>query len=237
MNGKSDESLDQWVRQSLDRLPDAPPPGTTFDAGRLWDQLHPELQKTPAHRRSGWIGWAAAACTAGILLGWFWLNQQPDSVRRTVSSIKRPTVPMAIRPEQHTAARTDQSEPIYPAKIRLSTSLDGWHSKGIVKALPTVLPANESTQLVDTATELPTIADTESTMATQPEPVAITAIATPKRRFRIVHLNELQAEEAIRPTPYRTDHFVRLGTGDNGQPAPETAHPSIMWPLTNKSNQ
>lgn len=238
MNGKPDERLDQWVRQSLDRLPDAPPPGTPFDADRLWSQLRPELQKPVPHRWFGWGWWAAAACLIGVPLGWFWLNEQPDSMRRTMSSVKRSNVPLTVSPEQRATARTDHSESVPPTKIRRSFRPSVQHPKRVAKASPTALPTNEPAQPVATVTEPPILADTKSARTAQPESATTaTVAAAPKRRFRVVHLNELQAEEQIRPTPYQTDRFVRLGTGEYGQPAPETAHTLIIWPLTNKSNQ
>ena len=236
MNGKPDEHPDQWVRQSLDRLSDTPPPGTTFDAERLWDQLRPELQKPATRRRFSWAGWLAAACVAGTLLGWFWMSQQPESIRRVESKIERPDEPVTIGPEPQTTASVDQPKSKISIKSRLFLSTSTQHSERTATVAPIVLPAIEPTQLVDNGTEPPTTADTTSAMPTQTETAKTTTVAAaPKRRFRVVHLNELQAEEAIRPTPQRTDRFVRLGTGDNGQPAPETAHPTLTWPLTNKN--
>lgn len=238
MNGKPDERLDQWVRQSLDRLPDAPPPGSRFDAGQLWNQLQPELQKSAAHRARGWVWWAAAACLVGALLGWFLLNQQPEFSRRVVSRVTRQRVPMTIRTEPPITANVDGPKPQLPVKTGPSISPPARHSERIVRVSFAVLPKKEPTRPVVHLTEPPTIADTISTMTTSPEPPKNTAVAAaPTRRFRVVHRNELQAEEAIRPSPHRTDRFVRLGTGDKGQPVPETAHPTITWPSTNKLNQ
>jgi hypothetical protein len=63
-----------------------------------------------------------------------------------------------------------------------------------------------------------------------------TRVAAQKRRFQVVHLNELQAEKEIRPALHSTDRFVRLGTPNNEQPMPEVTHPALTWPLTTKSN-
>ena len=236
MNGKPDEHLDQWVRQSLDRLPDAPPPGTTFDAERLWGQLRPELQKPATRRRFGWVGWLAAACVTGTLLGWFWMGQQPEHKPLIASKVERQRVPVSIRSHQYATDKNDPSEPIRSTKIRQFSLPSTRHSERIATVALIVLPAKEPTHLVDNGTEPPTTADTTSSIPTQTETPETTAVAAaPKRRFLVVHLNELQAEEAIRPTPQRTDRFVRLGTGDNGQPVPETAHPTLTWPLTNKN--
>lgn len=238
MNGKPGESLDQWVRQSLDRLPDAPPPGSTFDADRLWSRLQPELQKPAVNRRFGWGWWAVAACGSGLLLlGWLLPKQQSTLTQLTQSSLKRSEAPVAISPVQTTTG------PPRPESVRLTVTRRSFrpsvpHSEPVAGTLPTALPVDESVQPVAAVAEPPTSTDTQSTPTAQPESVAVIAVAAPpKRRFRVVHLNELRAEEAIRPTPHRTDHFVRLGTGAKGQPAPETAHPAITWPLTDKSTQ
>lgn len=237
MNGKPDEPFDQWIRQSLDRLPDAPPPGTRFDAGRLWDQLQPELQKAPAHRRTDPFWWAAAACLVSVLLGWLWMSQQPEPTRRTVGSVVRPNAPVPVRPEQRATARIDPSELVRPTNTHQSFRLSARRPARIASNSPAVVPPGEPDRPVATVTELPAIADTKLPVVTQPQTVSSTAVAVaPKRRFRVVHLNELLAEEEIRPALHRTDRFVRLGTGDHGQPAPETAHPTITWPLTNKPN-
>ena len=237
MNGKPDEPFDQWVRQSLDKLPDAPPPGTQFDAGRLWNQIQPELHKPATHRRFGWVGWLAAACTVGMLLGWFRTNQQPDLTGRIASSIKRPNGPVTIRPERRAITGTDPSESIGMMKIRRPFRPSVRRRGRIASVLPTVLPANGTAQSVAAVADPLLVLDTNFTIPTQPKPVKIAAVAMPKRRFRVVHLNELQAEEAIRPSPHKTDRFVRLGTGDHGQPMPETTHLTITWPSTNKLNQ
>jgi hypothetical protein len=78
---------------------------------------------------------------------------------------------------------------------------------------------------------------TDSIGSIAPETTKETAVSAPKRRFQVVHLNELQAEEEIRPTTYRTEGFVRLGLGNTGPRMPETAHPSITLPITNKPIQ
>ena len=58
----------------------------------------------------------------------------------------------------------------------------------------------------------------------------------PKRRFQVVHENELRAEEEAQPKLYRPDHFVRLGSGQVEEPQPETGRPALIMSLTNKPN-
>ena len=60
-------------------------------------------------------------------------------------------------------------------------------------------------------------------------------MAAPKRRFRVVHENELRAEEEASPKLYRTEHFVRLGTKRSEEPAPEENRPSPYMSLTQQT--
>lgn len=236
MNGKPDEYLDEWVRQSLDRLPDALPPGTRFDAERLWTQLRPELQKPATHRWPGWVWWAAAGCVVGTLLGWF-MMPQPDYSRRAVSRTKRLDAPVAINAAPRHETKVELYEATGLEKVGPSLLSSVRHSKRITKVSSPVLIVKEPAQPATYETDLPVITETPSPMPVVAEPAkVIIAAVAPKRRFRVVHLNELQAEEAIRPSPHRADRFVRLGTSTKGQPAPETDHPTITWPLTTKSN-
>lgn len=84
MKQKPDETLDQWVRQALSQLPDAPPPASSFDSEHLWAQLRPELQAEPSRWPARLVWWMAAACLAGLSLGWVWLYRSTDD-RNTVN--------------------------------------------------------------------------------------------------------------------------------------------------------
>ena len=237
MNGKPDEHFDQGVRQSLDRLPDAPPPGTNFNAERLWKQLQPELQNPAIHRR-GWVGWAAAACVMGLLLlGWLSIDRQPIVNHRLVSRTGHLATPTAINRKPKITIRNDRSEPAYSPKTHLSSPDHTRQLERIAKAAPLVLPETEPAQPVADVTEPLQVMDTTSSGSARSEPVKITAAVAQKRRFRVVHLNELQAEEEARPKFYRTEGFVRLGTGRQDRPTYDEPTDAIILPLTSKTNQ
>lgn len=85
--------------------------------------------------------------------------------------------------------------------------------------------------------ELPAVAEVSPVVEKLPElSKPKVASATPKRRFRVVHENELRAEEEARPKLYRTDHFVRLGTRRGEEPMPEERRPTLIMSLTHKPN-
>lgn len=237
MNGRPDEPLDQWVRQSLDRLPDAPPPGTTFDAERLWTHIRPELKKTTHRRQRGWVWWAAAACLVGAVLGWLSLNQQSPERSRADIHAKYPDAPMAINREPQNPAGFDRTERRLVRKNRSSEPSSVRNTEPSAPVPTPVLSTKAVAESVTRATEPLTGADVDSTALMATDVVKATVVSAPKRRFQVVHLNELRAEEEIRPAPYRTERFVRLGLGNNGQLIPETAHPSITWSITNKPTQ
>lgn len=229
MNGKPDEHLDQWVRQSLDRLPDAPPPGTAFDRERFWAQLRPELQTSAGPRRRVWGWWTAAACLAGILLGWFVLTRPQPERSVVAAQEKRPDAP---KPSAQTSKTVIEPEPVVRVVLRTSRlSVD----RKIVRTVPVPDLSGDSTAPTVAVTSTPTVDTRIDSAAAGKAGVAV--VRSPKRRFQVVHLNELQAEEEIRPGPYRTERFVRLGMGNTGTSTPEAIHPSLSLPVTSKSNQ
>lgn len=233
MNGKPDEHLDQWVRQSLDRLRDTPPPGSTFDAERLWGQLQPELQNSPARRRIGSVWWAAAACLLGfVLLGWLWLTQQP--VTTVVDYQPASTGPVqlekpAIRARESPVAQRGGRSKFAAKRLHLAEPMVVSKPQTPVQPLEPVETKNQ-----------PPVSLAEPTPGVETPvepPKTITAAATPKRQFQMVHINELVAEEEARPKLYRTEHFVRLGTCSRQESAQNQPSPLIIIPLTKKTNQ
>lgn len=232
MNGTPDEHPDQWIRQSLDRLPDTPPPGSTFDSKHLWVQLQPELQKIPARRRIGPVWWAAAACLVScVLMGWLWSTQSP--VATTIVSQQPTSTPVqSTKPKIH-----NYESPIAQQEGR---------SRYTVKSHPIVQPRIRSKPEMTTQPVVPIepvdlspmpLAETAPIVETPVEPLKTSmAVKTPKRRFQVVHLNELAAEEEARPKLYRPEHFVRRGIGTREE-LPETkSSPAIIIPLTKRIN-
>ena len=237
MNGKPDEHLDEWVRQSLNRLPNTPPPGTQFDAGRLWTKMRPELQKKPYSRQWGWVWWAAAACLVGAVLGWLSLNQPLGERSSSITHVMRPSAPVAINREPDSVAKNDRLKEMPVRPNYSSRPASKQMEKQVSPVSGPVLPSETAEPSVAYTKESLVGAHADSVRSTEPEKTKEAVANAPKRRFQVVHLNELQAEEEIQLTAYRTEGFVRLGLGNTGVHMPETAHPSIMFPITNKPIQ
>jgi hypothetical protein len=237
MNGKPDEHLDEWVRQSLNRLPNTPPPGTQFDAERLWTKMRPELQKKPYSRQWGWVWWAAAACLVSAVLGWLSLNQPKRERNHPITYVKHRNVPVAINREPKSLTENDRLKEV-PMRPNYSSRPASKQMPKRIAPVPTpVLSSETAGPWVAHINEPPMGARADSIRSIAPEKTKEKVASAPKRRFQVVHLNELQAEEEIRPTTYRTEGFVRLGLGNTGVHMPETAHPSIMLPITSKPIQ
>ncbi|GAB3986491.1 hypothetical protein GCM10028807_04030 [Spirosoma daeguense] len=259
MKQKIDETPDEWVRQTLSRLPDTPPPGSSFDSERLWSQLRPELQAKKPRRRLGWLEWGAAACLTGFLLSWmFW--QQPVKKQRSVATYQHKSKKTSRVQAPDLTTETTTSAPIHVAKLQQNPPRENTNHQPITPAKP-VNVASESTATTDLSRPEVSISRERgiqipsTPLATFPEPQPIpdvvasteklpevhkpnVATATSKRRFKVVHENELRAEEESTPQLYRTDNFVRLGTGQRSDnTATDTHQPGLVMPLTSKSNQ
>ena len=237
MNGKPDEHLDEWVRQSLNKLPNTPPPGTQFDAGRLWTKMRPELQKKPYSRQWGWVWWAAAACLVGAVLGWLRLNQPQRESSSPITHVKRPSPPVAINRELNSLTFDDRLKESSVRPNYSSRPASKQMEKQIGPVSAPVFSSETTEPSVSYKNEPQMGVHADSVRSFEPKKTKETIASAPKRRFQVVHLNELQAEEEIRPTTYRTEGFVRLGLGNTETHMPETAHPSITLPITNKSIQ
>lgn len=240
MKQKPDETLDKWVRQTLSQLPDAPPPGSAFNSGRLWEQLRPELQATSNRRQIGLTWWMAAACLTGLTLGWFWL---PDSTtdhkavvaqrfdrKEKASIVSRRSSKPADEVVKPKTVFIDKNQPILGLKIR-SHQKKSPEQESAPLRIEAVEAEPQSTELAIVAAVLPVV---EKPIERSKPNVATTA---PKQRFRVVHENELQAEEEARPKLYRTEHFVRIGTGERSELTPNENPPSLTLPLTHKPTQ
>ncbi len=240
MKQKPDEMPDEWVRQALSQLPDAPPPGSTFDTERLWAQLRPELDTMPVRRPFGWAWWAAAACLSGLILGWFLLRQPADErtapiANKAVDTINTPTLTHQIPHTDNTitssqSAHSEETNRVVGLpKNRREKEI---HRQSVTTSIPE--PTETVAQLpeVSTATEVPSVIE----KLAQPEKINVAAVIQ-KRRFQVVHQNELRAEEEARPKLYRAEHFVRIGTGQPDSPTPEERQPVPIMSLTNKLNQ
>ncbi|MGF7215566.1 hypothetical protein GGR92_001706 [Spirosoma lacussanchae] len=235
MKQQPDETLDQWVRQALDRLPDGPPPGSAFDPDRVWKQLRPAMQEKPVRWPWWRVGGAVAACLIGLLLVWLGLYPRPE-----------PATGLARRTERQPApplAASVPDRPYSPAPEPVSVPHETAVAPDRIRKLPTpaVTPVQTTAnpQLLETVAE--PVANTnapEAVATTTPalvasagKPASTSAVVAKTRRFQVVHLNELQAEDEIRPAPHRTDRLVRLGTGAPGPVPVDAVTPTLTLPL------
>ena len=231
---------DRWVRDWLGQLPDAPPPGSTFDTERLWAQLRPELQADPARRLAGWAWYVVAACLSGLILGWFLLNQPADNHKAYIAhnTVKKANPPFLTGRTPYVATKLTRSEPARSVAVRRILSLRRERNDSETPKYNVIVPAPEQTEFVVQLPELP--AETamppiaEKLVQSQKPAIAQTR---PKHRFQVVHQNELRAEEEARPKLYRTEHFVRIGTVQPDSPTPEERQPAPVMSLTNKPNR
>ena len=265
MNEKQGEHLDQCIRQAIAGLPEGPPPGSSFDAARLWEQIRPELVTQPVaakKRVGGW--WLAAASVVGLLVGLWWFKPFSSSPG-TLSAQHGPKQTKGIEYDaigQRNIGRQGQT----PRSVR--TPGHSWQTLETVAGSSfveirnqivhqTKLPSSvvlENQVLTsqqdwpDSPTEYHSVG--LSAQPTLPESTSLSsAISTtkptvagvPKRRFRVVHENELMAEEEAHRVRYanedRTDRFVRLGTTSRPTPASDDDSPALTLPLNRKSTQ
>ncbi|GAB3951434.1 hypothetical protein GCM10028805_31550 [Spirosoma harenae] len=239
MKQKTDEMPDEWVRQMLRSLPDTPPPGSAFDSERLWTQLRPELQQTPIRRRVGWAWWVVAAGFAGFVISWFGLNSTTIE-QKSVATYQRSqesAKPITNQPKNELAAKSITSTAISSVKIRRKSQL---HNPVIPTEKSELLQeatAVEQTEVVAQVPESMSIAELIPLVEKQPEPrKGKIASTTPKQRFKVVHENELRAEEEARPKLYPTQNFVRLGSGQREEASVDSRMPTLTMPLTHKPN-
>lgn len=264
MNEQQGKHLDQRIRQALDKLPDAPAPGSTFDAGKLWEQLRPELaaetavlapkrmvQVQPVLRKRGWL---VAASLAGLLIVWLWWSWQPVTKPSLASQQGVDTTAgKNVRAERVTRPYTEISAVAAPPRAALKAK-----TTGKLAAHEAKLP--ENTLLASTKASKPVaqpevVANVPDQPATASRPVmaeaisqsSVVAVQSPKmkgqkRRFQVVHVNELKTEEEavysqIQARKSSNERFVRIGTGQQSSISSDEPSPTIQLPLNRKSPQ
>lgn len=229
---------DEWVRQLLNQLPDAPPPGSSFDSARLWSQLRPELQAKPARRWVRW--WVAAACLTGLIIGWLVWPLQHSEQKTAAIDQRQPDALSGLSAKSKPMVDSSEAVPVVAEVRQPRTQRDR------AKNQPVYSPADVAVPAYKLAEPEPVAQATEQSVPPATTPVVETmsearqanvAAATPKRRFRVMHENELRAEDEAAPKLYRADSFVRLGTGQRSEPATANRQSALIMPLTNHSNQ
>lgn len=229
MNEKQGEHLDQRIRHALGNLPDAPPPGSPFNSARLWEQLRPELAAPPVSRKriGGW--WWAAASVAGLLMmGWFWWGQ--SAPKQTTAITQSVFLSPRSNKVGSVALQTRQvKQIIYPqARQKNNPRTAATANKAEVEI---VSIQQEVQPIVPESLRVTSLAKTQTP----------TVATTTKRRFRVVHENELMAEDEAHRVRYapegRTERFVRIGTGNHSQSATNDDLPALQLPLNRKTTQ
>ncbi|WP_461074931.1 hypothetical protein [Spirosoma flavus] len=240
MKPKTDETPDEWIRQTLSQLPDTPPPGSSFDSERLWTQLRPELQQTPVRRRIGWVWWTAAACLLGLVWSWFAWNQPVSNQKQvaTYQRIRQANMPFVSLPKDKVIAKTTTAAPVTTIKSQLKTIRYHTGNQKHNSTERNVAPMAEPVETVATLPAPATFVNVAPVAEKSPEQRKTNiASGTSKRRFRVVHENELRAEEEAAPQLYHIDNFVRLGAGQRESNVSDSRQPTLIMPLTTKSNQ
>lgn len=228
MNEKQGEHLDQRIRQALSNLPDTPPPGSSFDSAQLWEQLRPELAAPPVARKrvAGW--WWAAASVVGLLVGVWYGQSAPKQTTTIAQSVSLPP---------RSAKRGPVSSPIKEAEQTVHPSARKKSNLQMAIAVRFVNKAETvSIQQIEHPTTQEPISLTPITEV--PKPAVAT---TPKKRFRVVHENELAAEDDAHRVRYandgRTERFVRIGSGNPSQTTADEDLPALLLPLNRKTTQ
>lgn len=235
MTEKQSVPFDDPIRKALDALPDAPPPGSTFDAGRLWEQLRPELAQLPPSepvqpQRRLFAGrwWFAAASLVGLLswLLWFQLHE-PKTTPGLSHNSKPASKPSVQQPE---LASITVAKPKSLGKRSVPKSPATFHKSGQSQEVNALVSQATSGQITpetaptEPASQQPAPSPAEA-MADVPDSPTIAevqaskTVSASKNRWRVVHQNELPALDEAYQVHYRSAQYGRLGTGSQaGQP-------------------
>jgi hypothetical protein len=228
---------DKFFKTALDALPDAPPPGTVFDADALWADLDRQLRP----RRRFRAGWLAAACGLLTLLvglgGWFLVSEKKpgapagrlteEPIRRAGKRVEAPGNEVFKNP---LVAKRVVSPP------RRATPRRGTTPVPPVPDVPKALVAEAAPEAVSIPAPEPEISShSEAVVRLPAKPVfSEKKLVESKPRFRVVPANELLAEEEARPKLHRSEGTARVTLGYRATPEPTPAAPPPVLTLTKK---
>ncbi|MCY7349370.1 MAG: hypothetical protein LH606_01710 [Cytophagaceae bacterium] len=243
------DEMDELLRKNLDARADAPPPGPglTFDADALWRALDAELR--PRRRVKNW--WVAAAVALLLMVlgsGWwsdFSVEKKPRGIagqnmtRKPIPTNDEKFIAVVIIPAPRPVAQRPESA----AKSKLATQFSQ-PKQNTERVAPTPEPTELMSSLANVAARpvepQPVILDENPLVNPTPPPptVATRTVKTRSQsRFRVVHANEIMAEEEARPKLHREEGFVRVFISI---PAPPEANRSELHRpliLSTKANQ
>jgi cytoskeletal protein RodZ len=197
------EPSDEWIRQQVASLDDEPVAG--FEQDAVWHKLYPELQP-PRRRTAAWWRWGAAAAVLLVLgVAWWgrWAAPTPRQVAISQSSDGQQSG--TAQPKEYTIAPSAQtqylSKPVRAAnKKQAPVPNEAVSSPSLPEHETPALPTIPS----ETATPLATVIESKAEVLPQnvvsepAVPVAKAAVANAKPRFRVVHTNELMADNTLR---------------------------------------
>ncbi|PQA56292.1 hypothetical protein [Siphonobacter curvatus] len=184
--------MDDWFRNQLEEVPETVP----FSTESLWKDIQ-TAQKT---KPRPYYRWVAAACVAVLVLaGLSWFLTQPDPVAATPELAQRstPRTTAPAKPAMPTPKRV-LSVPPTLVTSRLATV--------------TKKPALQVPVPRDSAVDVLNVTPTELIAVETPVLPLPSSVATrPVKRFRVLHANDVQAQQDAQPKLYRSEGFVRLG--------------------------
>lgn len=222
---------DEWVRQLLSQLPDTPPPSSSFDSARLWTQLRPEVRARPARRWVGW--WLAAACLTGLVIGWLVWPLQNNEPKTAAIQQRQPDRLPGLSTQSKPMVEVREAAPVVVRTYQPGTQPDARPDQPVHRpADVTSVPEPTEPEPIAQVVEQPVLPVATPVVENLPEPhQANVAATTPKRRFRVMHENELRTEDEAVPKLYRTDSFVRLGTGQRSDYVTDNRQSALVMPL------
>lgn len=210
--------LDNRFKTALDGLPDAPPPGTAFDADALWTEMDRQLRP----RRRFRAGWLAAACGLLTLLAglgwWFSGAEAPTAPERPVAGRLHPAGKRETSPKREVFTNT----PV--ARRAVSPPSRATSQRGTTPPLP-IVPMAIVAEAVPALPEPIQTAVPESEYPPQPIAEAVADAAKPKHwrkipnrprpRFPVAHENELREEVPSERQLDAGTGFVRLNRAES----------------------
>lgn len=230
---------DNCFKTALDGLPDAPPPGSAFDAEALWGDLDRQLR--PRRRFTG--GWVAAACGLLTLLaglgGWVLFSEEKTT------GPSEPAGGLATRPVHQ---RTERPKALPPAKLPEVAKQPNRQTLSPNRAVfPHPKARLEPESVAESAPVVPEVAPVAPTapeVSPQLTPEPAVALAKPvfsekklarsKPRFRVVHANELPSSETISIKQPRAEATARVTLGMPSALQPASAETPHVFMLTKK---